>query len=94
MFLFMNTVYFHSWFLCRSDLHFSATEKICKNFKEYNNFQGIKTTLSSTLLIKIKFQWYRCTSDIPLFERRFIKGYDASTFKELNKTGESRIEPF
>jgi len=62
--LFLKTVYFHLWFLCKIDLRISCKYKF-NWIKLFFSFR--KTTLSSTFMIRLCFQGYRCKSDIVIF---------------------------
>ena len=41
-----------------------------ENFTEINTFRLLRTTLSSIFLIRLRFQGYRCKSDIAIFGLR------------------------
>ena len=65
----LKTIYFDLWLLCKNDLRISCLYK--KEWKNYqdsglNNFRIRKTTLSSTFLIRLRFQEYCCKSSIAI----------------------------
>ena len=79
--LFLKTVYFHLWFLCKIDL------RTCKyKFNGIKLFFSVrKTTLSSTFMIRLCFQGYRCKSDIVIFAWMVTWNHTYSPFKLLWK---------
>ena len=56
-----------------------------EKFTEINTFRVIRTTLSSTFLMRLGFQGYRCTPGIAIFVWRVAKNYAYSPLKESNK---------
>ena len=54
-FIVLKTIYFHREF---------STKVTLENILELNTFRTRKTTITSTFLIKLRFQWYRCESGI------------------------------
>ena len=66
---------FHLWVLCESDMRISCKKQAMEKLAEVITFRVRETTVSSTVLIRLKFQWYRCKSDIALFAWRFTWNY-------------------
>ncbi len=61
--------YFQLWFLYKNDLHNSSAGKQEK-LTELNTFNPRKEDNSSTLLIRLRYQGYRCKSGIVIFALR------------------------
>ena len=70
--IFIYTVYFNFWFffLQKWVAHFLLIRNTEKKITELTLFQSEKTWLSSSFLIRLRFQGYRCKSEIAIFAWR------------------------
>ena len=68
-------IFFYKLFICR--FCWKDRKTMVKLWKLKNR----KTTISSTFLIRLRFQWYRCESGIAIFAWRVAWNYANSPFK-------------
>ena len=55
-FCLFKLLYFNFWFLLKSDLRIFCLQEALEKLSELNTFRVNKTMLSSTFLIKLRFQ--------------------------------------
>ena len=75
MFIILLTDSFQLWVPYKSDLHSSTAGT-------HNPFKPRKMTISSTFLIRLRFQGYHCDSGIIIFAREVTLNQACSPFKD------------
>ena len=81
MFKYLKTDYVRLWLLQKSVLRAFFLQENKSELSEINTFKPRKTTISSTLLIRKRFQVYLCESGIANFARWYNRNYAYSIFK-------------